>query len=106
MTLKDLIAAFQGREMVSPKRLERLTGLSVRSIYRWVEEGRLESYKIGDRLYLPLDQVIEVDHNPRTLPLPDRVLHLPARSAGAAWTDRSYWSARRQRRSGAPGAKG
>ena len=100
MTLKDLIIVFQSREMVSPRQLAKLTGLSIRSIYRWTDEGRLEYYKVGDRLYLPIDQAVEVDHVPCTLPLPDRVLrlcHWTQRTAGASGCRRST------RGTGAPG---
>lgn len=55
-TLRALIQKFEAGGFVTPKELAERLPKSSSTIYRWIDEGRLQAERIGSRLYIPLDQ--------------------------------------------------
>lgn len=62
-SLKDMTEIFElleSRQLAKPKDLAQKLGVTVSTVYRWIEEGKLEAYKILSLVRIPLDQKLPV----------------------------------------------
>jgi len=58
--LRQLVEICRNRKLVSARQLSEITGISTSTIYRWIDEGLLEAFKIVGIVRIPLDQKMPV----------------------------------------------
>jgi DNA invertase Pin-like site-specific DNA recombinase len=58
--LRDLLALFREGRLIPAKRLAPRLQVSRSTIYRWIDEGRLEALKLHGKVFVYLDQPVPV----------------------------------------------
>jgi len=58
--MTEILELLKERQFTKPKDLAKKLGICVSTVYRWIDEGKLEAYKILTLVRIPLDQKIPV----------------------------------------------
>lgn len=51
------VAIPAGRVACSPKEFAKATGVCMATVTNWIRDGRIKSYKIGARRFIPISEV-------------------------------------------------
>jgi excisionase family DNA binding protein len=46
--------------LLTPMQAARMLGLSYRTIWKYIKEGRIQAYKVGERYRIPLKEVLKL----------------------------------------------
>jgi excisionase family DNA binding protein len=59
--IMEVIKTIESMEvLLTPMQVARLLGLSYSTIWRYIREGRIQAYKVGDRYRIPLKEALKL----------------------------------------------
>jgi excisionase family DNA binding protein len=46
--------------LLTPMQVSKMLGLSYNTVWRYIREGKIQAYKVGDRYRIPLKEVLKL----------------------------------------------
>jgi excisionase family DNA binding protein len=49
-----------GEVLLTPMQVSKMLGLSYNTVWKYIREGRIQAYKVGDRYRIPLKEILKL----------------------------------------------